>query len=120
MRDVLPGEGTLLCAGKVYKITDKTPQESLSMKKRTMGQFFRIVTSDVSIWFRDHYTANPLGVLPDPNITEIVAGNMFSEEGLEILTDWKEEGHTQKKKVEEKYLKMKQKWERMGRALLWP
>ena len=120
MRDVLPGEGTLLCAGKVYKITDKTPQESLSMKKRTMGQFFRIVTSDVSIWFRDHYTANPLGVLPDPNITEIVAGNMSSEEGLEILTDWKEEGHTQKKKVEKKYLKMKEKWERMGRVLLWP
>ena len=48
-------------------------------------QFFRLVTANVSLWYRDHSTANPLGVEPDRNVTKIVVGNKFSEEGVEII-----------------------------------
>ena len=73
--------------GQVYWITDKTPHESVPLKEKTMRQFFRIVTSEVSFWFRDHSTPNPLGVLPDPEITKTVTGDKFSEEGVEIVRD---------------------------------
>ena len=52
-----------------------------------MRQFFRIVTSEVSFWYKDHSTSNPLGVLPDPATTQIVVGDKFSDEGVEIIND---------------------------------
>ena len=79
------GEGELMRPGQVYWITDKTPHESLPLKEKTMRQFFRIVTADVSFWFRDHSTPNPLGVMPDPEVTQIVTGDKFSEDGVEIV-----------------------------------
>jgi len=79
------GEGELMRPGQVYWITDKTPHESLPLKEKTMRQFFRIVTADVSFWFRDHSTPNPLGVMPDPEVTQIVRGDKFSEGGVEIV-----------------------------------
>ena len=79
------GEGEVMRPGQVYWITDKTPHESLPLKKKTMRQFFRIVTADVSFWFRDHSTPNPLGVLPDPEVTQIVSGDKFSEDGVQIV-----------------------------------
>ena len=85
LRSLLPGEGEVLKPGQLYWITDRTPHESLSLKEGTFRQFFRIVTSDVSLWYKDHSTANPMGVEPDPSITKIVIGNKFSEEGVEIL-----------------------------------
>ena len=69
----------------MYWITDKTPHESLPLKEKTMRQFFRIVTADVSFWFRDHSTPNPLGVLPDPEVTQIVSGDKFSADELEVV-----------------------------------
>ena len=63
-------------------------------------QFFRIVTSQVkycivrkddyvslqvSLWYTDHSTPNPLGVTPDPAVTKIVEGDKFSEEGVQIV-----------------------------------
>ena len=74
MREFLPTEGVLLKPGNVYWMSDRAPHESLPMKVTTMRQFFRIMTSEVEFWFKDLYTANPLGVLPDQNVTEIVAG----------------------------------------------
>ena len=53
------------------------------------------MTSEVEFWFKDLYTANPLGVLPDPNVTEMVVGNDYSEGDLQILQDWKSEGYEQ-------------------------
>ena len=73
--------------GQLYWITDRTPHESLPLKEGTHRQFFRIVTSDVSLWYKDHSTANPLGVEPDPTITKIVVGDKFSEEGVEIINN---------------------------------
>ena len=46
-----------------------------------------MVTAEVSLWYRDHSTASPLGVLPDPAITRIVAGDKFSEEGVQIVEE---------------------------------
>jgi len=63
----------------LYWITDRTPHESLPLKKKTYRQFFRLVTSQVSLWFEDHSTKNPLGVVPDPNITKIVKGSKFNK-----------------------------------------
>ena len=94
LRSVLPGEGEVLEPGQLYWITDKTPHESLQLKQRTYRQFFRIVTRDVSLWYKDHSTANPLGVEPDPDVTKIVIGNKFSEEGVEIV----ESSHETKQK----------------------
>jgi len=85
LRSSLPDESELLRPGQMYWITDRTPHESLPLKEDTIRQFFRIVTSDVSFWYKDHSTPNPLGVLPDPLITKIVVGNKFSDEGVEVV-----------------------------------
>jgi len=85
LRSLLPGEGEVLKPDQLYWITDRTPHESLPLKEGTFRQFFRIVTSDVSLWYKEHSTANPMGVEPDPSITKIVIGNKFSEEGVEII-----------------------------------
>ena len=95
IRERLPGQGELLKPWQVYWLSDRAPHESLPMT-----QFFRITTSEVGFWFKDHYTANPLGVLPDPNVTDIVAGNKFSEEKLKLVHDWKEEGYKQMNRIE--------------------
>ena len=50
-------------------------------------QFFRLVTSKVSFWYRDHSTPNPLGVRPDPTITLTVVGDKFSMEGVEVRSE---------------------------------
>jgi len=55
------------------------------LKKGAFRQFFRLVTSQVSLWYADHSTPNPLGVKPDPAITRIVVGDKFSEDGVELL-----------------------------------
>ena len=44
------------------------------------------MTGPVSLWYQDHSTTNPLGVKPDPKVTTIVAGDKFSEKGLEIVS----------------------------------
>ena len=85
LRFLLPETGKVLCPGQLYWITDRTPHESLPLEEKMYRQFFRLVTADVSLWYRDHSTANPLGVEPDRNITKIVVGNKFSEEGVEVV-----------------------------------
>jgi len=84
MREALPGPGEELEAGQLYWLTDRTPHESLPLSKGGYRQFFRLVTSKVSFWNRDHSTPNPLGVRPDPTITLTVVGDKFSMEGVEI------------------------------------
>ena len=50
-------------------------------------QFFRLVTSEVSLWFEEHSTKNPPGVVPDPNITKIVKGSKFNKGEAYIASD---------------------------------
>ena len=75
MRSYL-GEGESLDAGEVVWMTDCTPHESLPLKAGTSRQYFRLVTSDVSVWYADHSTPNPLGIVPEEDV-KIVHGNKF-------------------------------------------
>lgn len=59
----------------------------MPLQEATFRQFFRVVTSNVSLWYKDHSTANPLGVEPDPEITKVVVGDKFSEDGVEVVED---------------------------------
>ena len=67
----------MLKANQMYWMTDRTPHESLPMTKDGYRQFFRLVTEQVGIWYQDHSTPNPNGVVPDPQITKVVKGNKF-------------------------------------------
>eukprot|EP00794_Sanderia_malayensis_P004879 gene4879-5519_t len=81
LREFMP-EGVTMDRNCLYWITDRTPHESLPLKESTTRQFFRLVTKDVSIWYEDHSTKNPLGVVPDPEITRIVKGSKFDKNGV--------------------------------------
>merc|ERR1712223_684671 len=81
----MPGPGIEPDPGRLYWLTDRTPHESLPLKTGAFRQFFRLVTSQVSLWYADHSTPNPLGVKPDPAITRIVVGDKFSEDGVELV-----------------------------------
>ena len=61
----------------MYWFTDRTPHESLPLKEDTYRQFFRVVTSNISVWFEDHSTKNPLGITPPESVT-ILKGDKFS------------------------------------------
>ena len=98
LRHMMPNDGELLKANQIYWMTDRTPHESLPLQQSTLRQFFRIVTSEVSFWYRDHSTPNPLGVVPDPSVTKIAVGDKFAKEGVEIVTDSVEEGMKQMEK----------------------
>eukprot|EP00091_Calanus_sinicus_P011195 TRINITY_DN25410_c0_g1_i1.p1 TRINITY_DN25410_c0_g1~~TRINITY_DN25410_c0_g1_i1.p1 ORF type:complete len:182 (-),score=51.59 TRINITY_DN25410_c0_g1_i1:91-636(-) len=87
MREALPGPGFELEAGQLYWLTDRTPHESMALPQGAHRQFFRIVTSQVSLWYKDHSTPNPLGVEPDPTITRTVIGDKFSSEGVEVVIE---------------------------------
>ena len=80
LREFLP-ESTILKMNHMYWLTDRTPHESLPLEQQTYRQFFRLVTSEVSVWFEDHCTKNPLGVVPDPSITMILKGSKFDKDG---------------------------------------
>ena len=83
LRAVLP-PGQMLDAHQLYWMTDRTPHESLPLSEGGFRQFFRLVTSEVTLWYKEHSTPNPLGVVPDPAITRIVRGNKFSQDGVEL------------------------------------
>ena len=44
-----------------------------------------MVTSEVSFWFQDHSTKNPLGVVPDRKFTRVLEGSKF--DGSVYLAD---------------------------------
>jgi len=62
----------------LYWLTDRTPHECLILKQRTYRTFFRLVSSDVSIWFDCSSTKNPLGVVP-PRSTYIYRKDKFAK-----------------------------------------
>lgn len=86
LREYLP-EGETLKENCIYWLTDRTPHESLPLKTSNNRQFFRLVTSEVSLWYEDHSTKNPLGVVPDPKITKIVKGSKFDKAGVVFVED---------------------------------
>lgn len=59
------GEPTYLKGNELYWLHDKTPHEALPLDRSTLRQWFRVVTSDVGIWYKKHSTPNRLGVQPN-------------------------------------------------------
>jgi len=91
------GPSTMMMPNTMYWITDRTPHESLPLKKAAYRQYFRLVTHQVSLWFEDHSTKNPLGVLPDPSITKIVKGSKFGDpRQLRVISDFHQNEGIQK------------------------
>lgn len=76
LRDLL-GEGSTVEAQELVWLTDMTPHESLPLAENAHRQYFRVVTSSVSVWYSKHSTPNRLGVTPDPAKTKIVAHDKF-------------------------------------------
>lgn len=73
LRDTL-GNETLLKGSELVWMTDGTPHEALPQKESGYRQFFRLVTSEVSLWYEEHSTANRLGIRPN---CEIIKGSKF-------------------------------------------
>ena len=96
------GPGEVMEENMMYWITDLTPHESLPLETRTYRQWFRLVTSRVSLWFQDHSTPNPLGIVPDPKITKIVKGSKFDEASLHIVSTDKDLEQIKEDRVETK------------------
>ena len=75
MREYLP-KGELLKANELCWFTDTTPHESLPLKpinpddKFVYRQFLRIVSGRISVWYSQHNTPNPSGLLPDCPISD--------------------------------------------------
>ena len=85
LREFLP-EGEVMKPNCLYWLTDRTPHESLQLDQKQYRQYFRLVTSQVSLWYEDHSTKNPLGVVPDPSITKIIRGSKFDkDEAFEVI-----------------------------------
>ncbi|KAI9359317.1 hypothetical protein DFJ73DRAFT_817841 [Zopfochytrium polystomum] len=60
-------------------MTDRTPHESVPIEvPGTFRQYFRLVTSQVSVWYEEHSTKNELGVVP-PETVVIVKGDKFRD-----------------------------------------
>eukprot|EP01083_Nonionella_stella_P063045 163872_1 len=78
LRRHLPGDRRwVMDENCIYWLTDRTPHESLPMEKTGCRQFFRLVTHNVSVWYEQHNTKNPNGVVPDKRFTRIIKKSKF-------------------------------------------
>ena len=73
-----PGQSRFLRANHIAWMTDRTPHESFPLSEDTYRQYFRVVTSKITVWYEDHSTKNPLGTVPPPEVI-ILKGNKFAE-----------------------------------------
>ena len=64
------GEGEYMKENVLYWMTDETPHEAMPQKESGFRQFFRLVTSKVDVWYKQHSTENPLGIEPNARIIE--------------------------------------------------
>ena len=103
LRDFLPNSEVMI-KNELYWLTDRTPHESLPLGLGTYRQFFRLVTSQVSLWYEDHSTKNPLGVVPDPKITKTVTGSKFDETGVVMSERVDSDGSSSRKGNTKKWL----------------
>ena len=73
----LIGEPTLLEANELVWLTDCTPHEALPQEGPGYRQFFRLVTSKISLWYQGNSTANPKVAVPD--YVQVVPGSKFDK-----------------------------------------
>jgi len=64
-----------LGAGELVWITDRTPHEALPQGQTGHRQFFRLVTSEISVWFKKHSTPNPK--VPLPEVVKVIHESKF-------------------------------------------
>ncbi|KAJ1562166.1 hypothetical protein HK405_015168 [Cladochytrium tenue] len=75
--------GENLAANHVAWMTDRTPHESLPVRRRVFRQYFRLVTSQVTTWYEAHSTRNDeCGIMP-PMTVAIVRRNKFHAAGVD-------------------------------------
>eukprot|EP00754_Rhynchopus_humris_P026054 Rhum_TRINITY_DN14987_c8_g1::Rhum_TRINITY_DN14987_c8_g1_i1::g.131700::m.131700 len=80
LRSYLPDAARVeMKANRLYWMTDRTPHETLPAQRSGWRQWVRVVTSGVGVWFADHSTPNPKGVVPDPEITTVIVGDKFGD-----------------------------------------
>jgi len=58
----------------LFWMTDRCPHESMILSSDCYRQWFRFVTGRVSLWYSQHSTFNPLGILPK---CEIITDSKF-------------------------------------------
>jgi len=63
-------------AKELFWLRDDTPHESCAPPDDGFRQYFRLVTSDIALWYAAHSTANPLGIEP-PSTVQIISGSKF-------------------------------------------
>jgi hypothetical protein len=71
----LLGEARRVGGNELIWMTDKTPHEALPQKYNGHRQYFRLVTSEISLWYEDHSTPNPK--VPLPAHVKIIRGSKF-------------------------------------------
>ena len=69
----------ILTPNRICWLTDRTPHEVLPAEETGYRQYFRLVTSNVSIWYQQHSTANPTGIVPDATKTTIITNTKFDK-----------------------------------------
>lgn len=93
IRDILGPPTRTLEAGEIVWLSDKTPHESLPLPQTSSNsppprrQFFRLVLGEVTAWFADHCTPNPIRNYI-PSSVRIVRGNkydLFNPSSCQIL-----------------------------------
>jgi hypothetical protein len=63
--------------GVLFWMTDRTPHESLPVQVAGWGQWFRLVSPNIAIWWAQHSTPNPTG-LQLPDSVRVVEGDKFA------------------------------------------
>lgn len=66
----LVGDPIYTKKNELYWITDCVPHEAIPMKANVHRQFFRLVVGEISVWYSQHSTPNPLGTLPTATIID--------------------------------------------------
>lgn len=77
IRELLSDEHSIVNKeNELYLISDHTPHEALPMTESGYRQFFRLVFGKVDVWYTQHSTPNPLGIVPS-KCTKIIYENKF-------------------------------------------
>lgn len=58
------GNGEIMKPSTMYWLTDLTPHAALPSLCDGNRQFIRVVSENISVWFNQHNTPNPLGIMP--------------------------------------------------------
>ena len=69
-------ESVELKANQLVWMTDSCPHEAIPQKESGARQYFRLVTSHITFWYKAHSTSNPLVGLPEH--VRVIEGNKFA------------------------------------------